>query len=233
MVEIHRNIVFVILISLNSICANSQNIYNVINVKGAEIFSQPNLNSKVVTKLENGSKVLIHSKISTSQTKGINQEILLEGEFLEFHFFGEIGYIFSSDVTQLNTEIKKYGWFTKSKLYGKLIEQETTTKEVTYGNKTYEIDETKYEFENLTYIYSSFDGCFDHTYIFKNLKLNEVYHFFGNEYVFFGERIDGEFIEIPTLHQRNENTFQFEFEAGSGEMIIKNNEFVIKSYDCA
>ncbi|KOY52403.1 hypothetical protein I602_1963 [Polaribacter dokdonensis DSW-5] len=216
--------------------ANEKECFYVINVLGAELYEKPSLDSKVIRKIKVGEKIIAKEILKTDQSKKIGDDFYLGGSFIKIQSESIKGFVFSSDLTKIKPllrEVQKsiiipdIDGKEKSKRIEKRIEK--------FDNKEYEIEDEITEFENVTYTYTAFNGCFDHIYVYKNLTLNEVYHQLTVNSVVINETKDGNFIEIPRFTEKKGNEYLFEGEGATQDLKIivnKDGTFTISSYDC-
>ena len=102
-----------------------------------------------------------------------------------------------------------------------------------FQDKEYEIKQEITEYENGVYTHYAFDGCFNHSYLYRNLTLSEIYHVLTGYQVVINETEKK--IEIPKFIQKKENEYIFEGGGLTEDLKIIDNRdgtFVISSYDC-
>jgi hypothetical protein len=162
------------------------------------------LDSKVIEKIKVGEKIIAEEILKTGQSKKMGNKFYLSGSFIKFQSESIKGFVFSSDLTKIKPLLTEYqkGIIVpdvNGKQESKRIEKRTEK----FDNKEYEIEEEIIEFENVTYTYTAFDGCFDHVYVYKNLTLNEVYHQLIVNSLVINETKDGNFIAIPSFIKKS------------------------------
>lgn len=216
--------------------SNLENDFYVINVLGAELYEKPSLNSKVLLKIKVGEKLIAKEIIKTEQSKIIGKGFSFSGNFIKIHYKSYTGYIFSSDLTKIKPSIKvDYDGILVADIMGIEKGKRIEKRYEKFDGKEYEIEDEITEYENGSYTYTAFDGCFDHVYIFKNMTLNEVYHQLINLYFFAGQTENGRQIEIPKFFKKTINEYYFNsIDATQDLKLIDNQDgrFTISSYDC-
>lgn len=98
------------------------------------------------------------------------------------------------------------------------------------------LERTITEYANGTYVYTAYDGCFDHDYTFRKLALHEVYHQMINSY--YGYSADGRRKLLqPMLIAKKDNVYTFT--CGNSDAVQdlkltvnKDGSLVISSYSC-
>ena len=214
---------------------NKKSVFYVINVLGAELYEKPSLDSKVIEKIKVGKNVIAKEIFKTGgQSKKIGNDFYLAGSFIKIQKGKNKGFVFTSDLTTIKPifrEIQK--GIIIPDIDGKEKNKRTKKRIVKYNNKEYEIEDEITEYENVTYTYTAFDGCFNHTYLYKNLTLSEIYHQLTVNCVVINET-DMK-IEIPRFIKKNGNEYLFEGEGATESLKIIDNKdgtFTISSYDC-
>lgn len=195
------------------------------------MYKHPDLHSQVVDTIETVSRIPSSEIFKTSQKLKIGENFELVGSFIKVTRNKTMGFVYSSDLSTIKPIIiNDENDVTQISLLGEIIKKEEIKKPKIYNYKEYLVDEKIIEYQNAIYIYSSFDGCFDHVYKTRNLKLNEVYHQMLNHYVF-----NGQSILIPKYLKKQGNSIHFQSEGLIENLkieIIDNKSFVISSYDC-
>ena len=203
----------------------------VINLLGAKVYEKPTFESKALTELKVGENLIIETIIQTDEQMEIGKGFSLSGNWIKPMNIN--GFVFSSDLSDKKVEIgkSKYGQ-TYINLLGKLTDKKEEEKLVKMDNGEFpQYFEYKY-YENGTYTYSSFDGCFNHKTEYKNLTLSQVYHQMVSDY--YGIMGDSE-TWIPVFQGRDGNIIKFEGEGATEDLKIKikeNGILTVSSYDC-
>jgi hypothetical protein len=226
-------IILTILLSNSLLSQNpgKKNEFCVINMLGAKIYEKPTFDSKVLTELAVRKTLIVEKSIKTKEQFKIGLNFSLSGNWIKPN--GINGYIFSSDLTDKKADISpnEYGQINVN-LRGKLISEKTEEKQIKTENGEFpEYFEYKY-YENGTYTYTSWDGCFDHVTEYKNLTLSEVYHQMVSDY--YGLVGDNE-SWIPIFQGKEGNIIKFEGEGATQDLKIEikeNGIFIVSSYDC-
>ena len=204
---------------------------SVINMLGAKVYEKPTFDSKTVSELPIGENIIVEKSIETKERFRIGENFSLSGKWIKPN--GINGFVFSSDLTDKKADISpnEYGQ-TNLNLRGKLISEKSEEKQIKTENGVFpKYFEYKY-YENGTYTYTSWDGCFDHVTEYKNLTLNEVYHQMVSDY--YGIMGDNE-TWIPIFQGKEENIIKFEGEGATEDLKIETKEngiIVVSSYDC-
>jgi hypothetical protein len=211
-----------------------RNSFYVINALGADLYERSSLNSKVIKKIKVGKKIIANEILKTIQSKKIENNFYLSGSFIKTQTESINGFIFTSDLTKIKPSLKDiYKGIIIPDIDGKEKNKRIEKRIEKYDNKEYEIEDEITEFENVTYTYTAFDGCFDHTYLYKNLTLSEVYHQLTVNQVVINET-DMK-IEIPRFIEKKGNEYLFEGEGATQDLKIIDNKdgtFTVSSYDC-
>jgi hypothetical protein len=203
----------------------------VINMLGAKVYEKPTFESKALTELKIGENLIIETIIQTDEHIEIGNGFSLNGNWIKPLNIN--GFIFSSDLSDKNVEIgkSKYGQ-TYINLLGKLTDKKEEKKLIKTENGEFpKYFEYKY-YENGTYTYSAWDGCFDHITEYKNLSLNEVYHQMVSDYG--GIMNENEFW-TPIFQEKYGNFIKFEGEGATEDLKIElkeNGKIIVTSYDC-
>jgi len=215
---------------------DENDFYYVINVFGAELYQEPNLNSKILKIIKVGEKITPKEILKTGQSKKIGEGFYLGGNFIKIQTDSHSGYLFSSDLTKIKPQIKDvYDGIFVADIIGKVKNKRIEERIEKFDNKEYEIEDKITEYENGEYIYSTFDGCFDHIYNLKKMSTNEVYHLMTTIYFIINETKSGNEIEIPEFLEKKENELFFTTEGATEDLKIiihKDGTFTISSYDC-
>lgn len=203
----------------------------VINILGAKIYEKPTFDSKTLTELPVGENIIIEKSIETKEQFRIGENFSLPGKWIKP--YGLNGFIFSSDLTDKKVEVinNEYGQINVN-LIGKLISEKTEEKQINTKNGEFsKFFEYRY-YENGTYTYTAWDGCFDHVTEYKNLTLNEVYHQMVSDY---GGLMNENEFWIPIFQEKTENILRFEGEGATQDLkieLIENGVIIVSSYDC-
>ena len=203
----------------------------VINMLGAKVYEKPTLESKILTELKVGENIIIENIVQTDEQMKIGNGFSLSGNWIKPMNIN--GFVFSSDLSNKNVEIgqNKYGQ-TYINLLGKLTDKKEEKKLVKTDNGEFpKYFEYKY-YENGTYTYTAWDGCFDHITEYKNLKLNEVYHQMVSDY---GGIMNVNEFWIPIFQEKSGNFIKYEGEGATEDLKIEikeNGKIIVSSYDC-
>ena len=214
----------------------------VISLTGAELHESPSFKSKIVRRIPLGVAVDAQQIIASNDVKPIGTGLALPGDWIKVATPQYTGYVFSSDVTKIKPKVRKA---SDGMLYADLLgpkrSDRTEKHRVATSNKNtpaeYVIDEIT-EYANSTYTTTGYDGCFDHTYVFKRLALNEVYHHMVSSYSGYSGYSSKELMQ-PKLISKNGNVYTFTCGFGDTDAsqelkltINKNGSITISSYDC-
>ena len=206
----------------------------VINILGAKVYEKPTFESKALTELKVGEKIIIEKTIKTDDQIEIGNGFSLNGNWIKPVNIN--GFVFSSNLTNKNVETgKTENGQTFINLLGKMTGKKEEEKLIQTENGEFpKYFEYKY-YENGTYTYTAWDGCFDHITEYKNLTLNEVYHQMVSDYVVIMTEVNGTSFWIPIFQEKSGNIIKFE-EIGATQDLkieLKENEIIIvSSYDC-
>jgi hypothetical protein len=209
---------------------NNNGLY-VINMLGAKVYEKPTFDSKTLTELPIGKNLIVEKSIETKEQFRIGENFSLPGKWIKPN--GINGFVFSSDLTDKKAKVSKneYGQINLN-LKGKLNSEKKEEKLIKTENGEFpKFVEYRY-YENGTYTYTSWDGCFDHVTEYKNLTLSEVYHQMVSDY--YGLMGDSE-TWIPIFQGKEGNIIKFEGEGATNDLQIEiNADGIIKvsSYDC-
>lgn len=223
-------ILFLLNVSFGQNNEKSHQLY-VINILGATVYEKPTFDSKTLNHLPVGKTVVIEKSIDSQERLEIGNDFSLEGNWIKPK--GIIGYVFSTDLTDIKAEIgrNEFG-HTFIDLLGNLIEKKEDKKTI----KTDQGEFPKYFeykfYENGIYTQTSWDGCFDHNTKYKNLSLSEVYHQMVSDY---GIMMNGNEFQVPMFVEKSGNTLKFEGEGATEDLKIEirdNCTIVVSSYDC-
>ncbi len=223
-----------LLLFINSIFGqnpeNKTELY-VINMLGANVYEKPTFDSKILTELKVGENVIIQKTIRTNDQFKIANGFSLAGNWIKPMDVN--GFVFSSDLTDKNVEVgKSKSGQTYINLLGKLIDKKKEKKLIKTGNGEFpKYFQYKY-YENGTYTYTAWDGCFDHNTKYKNLTLNEVYHQMISDYG--GIMNENEFL-TPIFKEKSGNFIKFQGQGATEDLKVElreNGEIIVSSYDC-
>ena len=178
-----------------------------------------------------GENLIIETIIQTNEQMEIGNGFSLSGNWIKPENI--TGFVFSSDLSAKKVEIGKNEFEqTYINLLGKLIDEKDEKKLIITENGEFpKYFEYKY-YENGTYSYTAWDGCFDHITEYKNLFLNEVYHQMVSDY--YGIMSDNA-TWIPKFQVKEGNVIKFEGEGATEDLKIElkeNNSIAVSSYDC-
>ena len=203
----------------------------VINMLSAKVYEKPTFESKTLTELKVGENIITESVIQTDEQMEIGNGFSLSGNWIKPVNIN--GFVFSSDLSDKNVEIgkSKYGQ-TYINLLGNLTDKKEEKKLIKTENGEFpKYFEYKY-YENGTYIYTAWDGCFDHKTEYKNLTLNEVYHQMVSDY---GVLMNENEFWTPIFQEKSRNLIKFEGEGATEDLKIElkeNGKIIVSSYDC-
>jgi hypothetical protein len=206
----------------------------VINMLGAKVYEKPTLESKILTELKVGENIIIENIVQTDEQMKIGNGFSLSGNWIKPMNIN--GFVFSSDLSNKNVEIgqNKYGQINVD-LKGNLIDEKEEEKKIKTENGVFpKYFEYKY-YENGTYTYKSWDGCFDHITEYKNLTISEVYHQMVSDYGINMSDINGTSFWIPIFKEKSGNFIKFEGEGATQDLKIElkeNGNIIVSSYDC-
>ncbi|WP_215226849.1 hypothetical protein [Echinicola shivajiensis] len=209
----------------------NENKLKVINILGAKVYEQPTFNSKILTELPAGESIIAEKSIETDESMPIGNGFSLSGKWIKPEKVN--GFVFSSDLTNKKAEIgKDKNGKTYINLLGPLTDKKEEKRLIKTDNGEFpKYFEYKY-YENGTYTYSAWDGCFDHITEYKNLTLSEVYHQMVSEY---GLQINKNEFCIPIFQEKSGNIIKFEGGEATVDLQIElkeNGTITVSSYDC-
>lgn len=215
---------------------NDKDTFYVINISGAELYEHPSLDSKVIKKIKAGEKVIADEILKTDQLRKIGNEFYLAGAFVRVRNKSFSGYIFSSDLTKIRPTLNAvYEGIMLPDILGKEKSKRTEKRIERFDDTEYEIEDEITEYENGTYTYTAFDGCFDHVYVYRNMTLGEVYHHLTLKNVMIDVTGGASDVVIPMFKEKKGNEYLFEDEGATQNLKIIENEdgtFTVSSYDC-
>lgn len=196
---------------------------------GARVYEAPAFNSEVLSTLPVGSSIFIEL-VEKSDSLIIGAGFSLKGNWIRPKNIK--GYVFSTDLTGREVEVLKRNQGISISLLGGLKEQKQEEKRVS----TVQGDFPKYieyrYYDNGTYTYTAWDGCFDHLTEYRNLSLSEVYHQMLSDY---GIIVKGKEFSVPVFQEREGDTLKFQGEGAAQDLKIQVREggiVVVSSYDC-
>lgn len=237
-----RSIVFfIVLIPTHCFSQNYKNgdTLFVWSIDGTSLMSNPSSTSTKLRTLELGASIVV-----TDQDLGIVKDQLkideifeLNGHWVKVMIDNYEGFVFDVDFSSINPNVgyeKERSAILLRRFLGLRMNYEEIKRTIELENTQYEIIDEVYTYENGRYTYTPFDGCFDHTYTFKDIGLNEVYHLLMNLYVFRIETIDGPIEERPHFIGVENGTYKLSGTGLTGEIQIriKGNVVELYSYDC-
>ncbi|WP_375417749.1 hypothetical protein [uncultured Hymenobacter sp.] len=211
----------------------------VVAITGADLHETPSFTSKIARRLPLGVVVNAQQTVASDDVKWIGAGFALSGDWIEVTTPAYTGYIFSSDLTPRRPTIKKsrsgmlyidlLGTTKSSRTEKQLVAsaaknllREYATKDIT-------------EYANGTYTMTTYDGCFDHVYAFRQLTLNEVYHHLISNY----SGYDGKKLKQPKLLSKKGNVYTFTCGFGDSDAtqelqltIHEKGILIISSSDC-
>jgi len=230
-------LLLILMFGINSCFFNqTENTFYTINVLGTDLYEKPFFNSKILKKIKIGEKINSVEILKAEQSKNIDKELSLLGNFIKIQNESYSGFIFSSDLSKIKPSLlDAYEGIMVPTILGKENNKRTIKRIQKYGNKEFEIEDEITEYENGTYTYTAFDGCFHHVYEFKNMSFNEVYHQLTGRHVIISTTMEGNYIEIPKFIEKKGNEYLFEVDGATNDLKIienKNGTYTISSDDC-
>jgi len=227
-------IVIVTLLFINFIFG--QNINNkselcVINMLGAKVYEKPTFESKTLTALSIGECIIVEKSLDTYDKLNIGNRFSLSGNWIKPEKIK--GFIFSADLTSKKVKIVKS---KQGQIFIDLLGELTNKKEDEKLIKTENGEFPKYfeyrYYENGTYSYTAWDGCFNYATEYQNLNLNEVYHQMVSDH---GGIMYGKDFWVPIFQEKIGDVIKFEGEGATQDLKIEikeNGIIVVSSYDC-
>ena len=213
---------------------NDKNIFYVLNALGADLYENASFDSEVLEKIEVGKMIVATKVLESSQSKKIGDNFYLDGYFIRVNAKTSSGYIFSSDLTKFKPVLREiHKGITIPDIKGEKKNKTMAKRIVEYGNQEHEIEDEITEYENATYTYTAFGGCFDHLYLYRNLNLSEVYHQLTVHQVVINETEMK--IQIPKFIKKERNEYHFEGLGATTNLKLIENEdgsFTVSSCDC-
>lgn len=203
----------------------------VINMSGAKIYESPTFASPTLNVMPMGAILLVEERIGSEEEQQVGVGFSLSGEWIKSA--GTEGFIFSSDLTsrRLKTGLNDHG-MPFIDLLGDFTGEEKEKKQVeTPGGEFPKVMIHRY-YENGTYSYTAWDGCFDHVTEYRGLELHEVYHQLVSDYSLFMS--DGS-LEMPQFEGKSGNKLKFGSIGASEDLTLELKEdgvVVVSSYDC-
>jgi hypothetical protein len=228
-------LLILLFITFNS--AKAQTKAYVWNIAGVEVKESPTNHSKTIKKVQLGEYVT-RSHFTSSTPAIISTQSPLGNYSLESHWtmveIGEqIGFIFEPNISNDKVPtLEEYG-MTKinyKELLGEKISDTTLSKTQIIDKKEFEIETEIEYYVNGSYEYTAFDGCFDHTYEFKNIEFHKVLFIAMSMYSTY---INGN-IYTPLFSEKQEDSIMFWGTEATVQVIISKtkNGWKIYSYDC-
>ncbi|REE08143.1 hypothetical protein DFQ09_10819 [Winogradskyella pacifica] len=215
---------------------SAQNTFFVITIFGAQLYEKPSLDSKLITRITVGEKIVAEKIIETKQSIHIGEGFQLHGHFVEVKGQGCSGFIHSSDLTTFRPQLEQvYDGVLIPDFKGKLIHKTTEKRIEKFNDKPFEIEEDITTYENVIHTYTDFVDCFENTYLYKYMTLHEVYH----QLPVHDPKIDvtskGNFILMPEFIEKKDNQYIFKGIGITRSIAIienKDGQFLIASLDC-
>ncbi|MCA6073809.1 hypothetical protein [Fulvivirga sedimenti] len=213
---------------------NDEDIFYVLNVSGADLYENSSLDSRIMGKLKVGEMIVASEILRTRHSKKIGEEFYLDGYFIKIRNEDSYKYVFSADLTKFKPVMRDvYKGILIPDINGEKINDRIVKRTEKYGDAVYELEDIITEYENVTYTYTAFDGCFDHIYAYRNLTLSEVYHLLTIHHL----NINETELEIlfPRFIEKRGNEYLFQGEGATEDLKLTENEdgsLSISSYDC-
>lgn len=213
-----------------------KNSYYVINIFGANLYEKPSLDSEIIKNIKVGEKIIANRILKTEQSIHIGVEFQLLGNFVEVKNKICSGFIHSSDLTKYKPQLQDiYDGVIIPDFKGKQKSKTSEKRIETFNNKAYEVEVEITLYDNVIHTYTDLNECFENTYLYKYMTLNEVYH----QLPVHNSNIDvtskGNIILMPEFIKKNRNKYFFK---GIGitryTTVVENPEgqFLISSLDC-
>ena len=215
---------------------SDKNTFFVITIFGAKLYEKPALDSKLITRITVGEKIVAEKIIETKQSIHIGEEFQLHGHFVKVKNKVGSGFIHSSDLTTFRPQLEQvYDGVLIPDFKGKIIHKTTEKRIEKFNDKPFEIEEDITTYENVIHTYTDFNDCFENTYLYKYMTLHEVYH----QLPVHDPNIDitskGNFILMPEFIEKKDNQYIFKGIGITRSMAIlknKDGQFLIASLDC-
>ncbi|MBF8150009.1 hypothetical protein ITJ86_08890 [Winogradskyella sp. F6397] len=215
---------------------SDKNTFFVINVFGAQLYDKPALDSKLIKRITVGDKIVAEHILETKQSIHIGEGFRLHGHFIKVKHQGCSGFIHSSDLTTFRPQLEQvYDSVFIPDFKGKLIHKTTDKRIENFNNKPFEIEEDITTYEHIVHTYTDFNDCFENTYLYKDMRLHEVYH----QLPVHNPKIDitskGNFILMPKFIEKKDNQYLFKGVGITRSVAISKNKdglFLISSLDC-
>ena len=217
--------------------ANCQTKAFVWNLLGTEIKEAPSLDSKTISTIAFGDTVMrAHFTRSTphvTDTLSIIGGYPNSSHWTMVDFNHGIGWVFESNISNDSVPtIREYG-FTKIdylSLLGDSVGDTVIVEKKMIGVHELTSETSIKYFQNGSYEYTAFDGCFDHTYIFTKIDFKEILHVAMSMYSI---KVNEE-IHTPEFLKTEADIIIFIGTEATVEVVISKtkNGWKIFSYDC-
>jgi hypothetical protein len=193
------------LISL-SLFSPTKESFHVVNLLGTAIYSEPAFDSQIIGRIDLGKVIYFEGVLEQKVKKRVSPELEVEGNWIEIMLDFSVGYIFSSDLSLKPTElISEHNDLHTVDLFGKELEKEKTTEEVTGEFGTSTLVKIKTIFERVILHEEIFDDCHDWEYTLEGFTLSEAYH----QLINLTARKHDNQIEFPAIISREGNIWNF------------------------
>ncbi len=212
--------------------AQSKERYQVINLLGATIYSEPKFEAQIVGRIDLGKVVHFEKVLDGKSKKPISTELEVEGNWLEIMLDFSYGFIFSSDLSTKPIElIIEHNDLQTIRMFGKELEKKEYTEQTVINGKSYPVKKrvTAYEFALINETF--FDGCHDTEYLLEGFTLSEAYHQLINLH----SRKSNNRIEFPAIISRVGNVWNFSDLDAIQELQLHDlgdGKFKITLYSC-
>ena len=152
---------------------SDKNTFFVITIFGAKLYEKPALDSKLITRITVGEKIVAEKIIETKQSIHIGEEFQLHGHFVKVKNKVGSGFIHSSDLTTFRPQLEQvYDGVLIPDFKGKIIHKTTEKRIEKFNDKPFEIEEDITTYENVIHTYTDFNDCFENTYLYKYICLS-------------------------------------------------------------
>ncbi len=215
-----------------SLSAQSKESYQVINLLGATIYSEPNFDSQIVGLVEVGNKIYVDKTLEKKVKKPISADLELEGNWFQIILDSNVGYVFSGDFSAKTiARDSNPASFEELNMFGKELEKKEYTEQTVIDGESYPVEKivTAYEFALINE--TLFDDCHDWEYLLEDFTLSEAYH----QLINLTSRKYTNQIEIPATISRKGNVWNFSDLDAIQELKLHDlgdGKFKITLYSC-
>ncbi|GEM_PF-841095 len=215
-----------------SLSAQSKESYQVINLLGATIYSEPKFEAQIVGRIDLGKVVYLENVFDEKSKKRISPELEVEGNWIEIMLDFSYGYIFSSDLSTKPTElIIEHNDMPTVNIFGKELDKKEYPEQTVIDGESYPMRKiiTAYEFALINE--TLFDGCHDTEYLLEGFTFSEAYHQLINLH----SRKNNNRIEFPAIISREGNVWNFSELDAIQELQLHDlgdGKFKITLYSC-